>query len=57
MKYIIILLLSGCASTDYSNKKAYDEITAKGHTYIFFKSPNFDGLAIAHAGHCRAKHY
>ena len=54
---VILLLLSGCASTDYVNKKAYDKIEVEGHIYIFVKSPDFDGLAIAHSGGCRAKHY
>lgn len=57
LKWAAILLLSGCVSTDYADKKAYDEITIKGHIYIFVKSPDFDGLALSHAGHCRAKHY
>ena len=57
LKWAAILLMSGCASTDYVNKKAYDKIEIEGHIYIFVKSPDFDGLAIAHAGHCRAKHY
>ena len=54
---VILLLLSGCASTNYANKKAYDEITIKGHKYLLVKSPDFDGLALSHAGHCSAKHY
>lgn len=57
MRYLLILLLAGCTSIDYANKKAYQEITIKGHSYIFVKSPDFDGLALAHAGHCRGKHY
>jgi len=57
LKWVAILLLSGCVSTDYANKKAYDKIEVEGHIYIFVKSPDFDGLALSHAGHCRAKHY
>ena len=55
--FIMLLLLASCTSIDYTNKKAYQEITIKGHSYIFVKSPDFDGLALAHAGGCRAKHY
>ena len=53
----MLVLLSGCVSTDYADKKAYDEITIKGHKYLLVKSPDFDGLALSHAGHCRGKHY
>ena len=57
LRWAFILLLSGCVSTDYADKKAYDEITIKGHEYLLVKSDGFDGLALSHAGHCRAKHY
>ena len=57
LKWAAILILSCCVSTDYANKKAYDKIEVEGHIYIFVKSPDFDGLALSHAGHCRAKHY
>ena len=57
LKWVLILLLSGCVSTDYADKKAYDKIEVEGHIYIFVKSPDFDGLAIAHSGGCRGKHY